>query len=325
MIRSIYFPPQGTRQRDLSQSEMIEALKQPEGLLWVSLEQSDVEDAREILQQTFHFHPLSIEDCQSVDYQPSKVDDFNSYLFMIFHAVSPNPDFRELETIELDLFLGPNYLVSSHHAPQMPPVDAVWKRMERDERVYSNGSDFLCHAILDALVDEYMPILDMMDEEIEWLEDRVLARPDPKILERILSLKHSVMTLRRIVSPQREMINRLSRDDFPQIDRQSRIYFRDIYDHLVRIQDLCESIRDIVSSALDIYLNSTSLRLNEIMKALTIVSTIFLPLSFVAGVYGMNFEHMPELSWLWGYGMVWLIFIAIFTGMIAFFKKHGWF
>ena len=131
------------------------------------------------------------------------------------------------------------------------------------------------------------------------------------------------MTLRRIVSPQRELMNRLTRDEFPMIHRQSRIYFRDIYDHLVRIQDLGESIRDIVSGSLDIYLSSTSLRLNEVMKALTIVSTIFLPMSFVAGVYGMNFLHMPELSW--GYPAVWAVFLLIPVGMISFFKRRHWF
>ena len=325
MVRSIFFPAQGSPQHNLRVDEMVEALKQTDGLLWVSLDKPDPQEAALILKDTFHFHPLAIEDCASQDYQPSKVDDFNSYLFLIFHAVHPDVDFHELQTIELDLFLGPNYLVTTHNTDKMPPVESVWRRMQKDERVYSNGSDFLCHAILDALVDEYMPILDQMDEEIEWLEDRVLAKPEPKTLERILNLKHSVMSLRRVVAPQREMINRLSRDDFPQIDRQSRIYFRDIYDHLVRIQDLSESIRDIVSGALDIYLNSTSLRLNEIMKALTIVSTIFLPLSFFAGVYGMNFEYMPEISWRWGYLMVWLIFASIFVGMITFFKKRGWF
>jgi magnesium transporter len=150
----------------------------------------------------------------------------------------------------------------------------------------------------------------MMDEQIEWLEDKILATPEPKTLERILNLKHTVMSLRRIISPQREVINRLTCDEFPQIDRQSRIYFRDIYDHQVRIQDLSENIRDIV------YLNSTSLPLNVIIKALTIVRTIFLPLSFVAGVYGMNFHYMPELSWKWGYLFVWLVFLSILSGMI---------
>ncbi len=154
---------------------------------------------------------------------------------------------------------------------------------------------------------------------------KCLKSPGIEILERILTLKHSVTALRRIVSPQREVINRLSRDEYQQIDHQAKIYFRDIYDHLVRIQDMSESIRDLVSSALDIYLSSTSLKLNNVMKALTIVSTIFLPLTFLAGIYGMNFHYMPELSWKYGYPLVWILCILISAGMLYYFKKRGWF
>jgi magnesium transporter len=326
MIRSIFYPPKGSPQRDLTPPELLECLNQPDGLLWVSLEKPDSAESDQILRDVFHFHPLAIEDTYTMDYQPAKVDDFVSYLFLIFHAIQPSPDFHNLETMEIDLFLGPNYLVTAYHDPIMPPVDAVWRRLERDERVYTNGSDFLCHAILDALVDDYMPVIDQMDDEIEWLEDQVLARPNPEILERILSLKHSVMAMRRIVGPQREMINRLSRDDFPQIDRQSRIYFRDIYDHLVRIQDLTESVRDIVSGAMDIYLNSTSLRLNEVMKALTIVSTIFLPLTFITGLYGMNFVRLyPDIQWPAGFLFVTITCIVIVFVMLAYFRRRNWF
>jgi magnesium transporter len=254
------------------------------------------------------------------------VDDFGAYLFLIMQALSPEmSDDGQIETTELNLFLGKNYLVTSCQVEIMPPIIKVWNLLVRDERLHLNGSDFLCHAVLDHMVDEYMPLLDKMDEDIEWLEDQVLAKPNPDTLQRILNLKHTIMSLRRIISPQREVVNRLSRDDFPQIDRQSRIYYRDIYDHLVRIQDLSDTIRDIVSGSLDIYLNSTSLRLNEIMKALTIVSTVFLPLSFVAGVYGMNFQYMPEIGWRFGYLMVWLIFLTIFSVMIYYIKKRGWF
>jgi magnesium transporter len=326
MIRSIFYPPKGSPQRDLSASAMHECLQQPDGLLWVSLEKPDTSESEQILRDVFHFHPLAIEDTFTLDYQPAKVDDFIQYLFLIFHAIQPSPDFHNLQTMEIDLFLGPNYLVTSYHTPTMPPVDAVWRRLERDERVYTNGSDFLCHSILDALVDDYMPVIDQMDEEIEWLEDQILAKPNPEILERILSLKHSVMAMRRIVGPQREMINRLSRDDFPQIDRQSRIYFRDIYDHLVRIQDLTESVRDIVTGAMDIYLNSTSLRLNEVMKALTIVSTIFLPLTFITGLYGMNFVRLyPDIQWQAGFIFVTVVCILIVLAMLAFFRRRNWF
>lgn len=327
MIRSIYFPPQGgLAQRDLSSEQILEALKQIDGLLWISLEMPTPAESDLILRELFHFHPLAIEDTESTNYQPAKVDDFLQYLFLVFHAIDPNQPFHELHTMEIDLFLGANYLLTCHNTPTMPPVAALWRRLERDERVYSNGSDFLCHAVLDVLVDDYMPIIDQMDEEIEWLEDQVLAKPNPDTLQRILNLKHSVMSLRRIVGPQREMINRLSRDDYPQIDRQSRIYFRDIYDHLVRIQDLTESVRDIVAGALDIYLNSTSLRLNEVMKALTIVSTIFLPLSFVTGLYGMNFVQLyPHTSWQGGFLFVTLICVVIVAAMLLYFKRRKWF
>jgi magnesium transporter len=325
LIRSILFPNQGEPRYNISIDEMKKFLDRPDSLLWVSLE-NPIEADFAILSDVFHFHPLAIEDCMSNGYQPPKVDDFGTYIFLIMHAVHPDRKLKELETVELDLFLGENFLVtvSDSEAPQ--PVETVFRRLSRDERLAQNGSDFLCHAVMDALVDEYMPIIDLMDDEIEWLEDLVLENPTPKIMQRIISLKHSIVTLRRIISPMREVINRLSRDDFPMIDRQSRIYFRDVYDHLVRIQDLSDTIRDIVSGTMDIYLNSTSLKLNEVMKALTIVSTIFLPLSFLAGVYGMNFTvQAPDYNWPYGMLFFWLLCLAVASGMLLFFKKRGWF
>jgi magnesium transporter len=298
------------------------ALAEPAGLLWVNLERPDEAEANTILKDVFNFHPLSIEDCLSTGYQPPKVDDFGNSIFLIIHALHPGKELSVMETHELNLFLGKNYLVTCYLHDSMPAVDHIWQRLQRDNRLHSNGADFLCHAVLDKLVDEYMPVIDHMDDEIDWLEDQVLAKPNPVTLERVLSLKHSVMALRRILSPQREVINRLARDEFSQIDRQTRIYFRDIYDHLVRIQDLSESIRDIVTGALDIHLSSTSLRLNEIMRALTVVSTIFLPLSFQAGVYGTNFKHFPELEW--GYPWVWLLYIGVAAGFLLYFKHQKW-
>ena len=324
MIRSVLFHKDGSYQKEITMDQVKQAIQTPNGFIWVSLENSDEAEINSVLTDVFHFHPLSVEDCLSHGYQTPKVDDFTDYIFMIAHALRPDSNLESLETMELNIFIGTNYLVTCYRDDAMPPIDSVWHRLDRDNRLYLHGPDFLAHAILDSLVDDYMPILDEMDEQIEWLEDQVLATPEPKTLERILNLKHTVMSLRRIISPQREVINRLTRDEFPQIDRQSRIYFRDIYDHLVRIQDLSENIRDIVSGAMDIYLNSTSLRLNVIMKALTIVSTIFLPLSFVAGVYGMNFHYMPELSWKWGYLFVWLIFLSILAAMIWYIRKNRW-
>lgn len=325
MIRSIYFPPNEKPIRDLEIEKFKDCIKEPEGLLWVILEESSPEEIQSILGNVFHFHPLVIEDCLNAGYQIPKIDDFDDYLFIVAHAIRPEAEIKEETMLELDIFLAANYLVTLSPNPDTPPITKAWALLEKDQRLHQGGSDFLCHGILDILVDDYMPLLDIMEDEIEQLEDQVLSKPKVETLERILALKHSIMVLRHIIWPQREVINRLSRDEFPMIDQKSRIYFRDIYDHIMRIQEMSENIRDIVSGSLDIYLNSTSLRLNEIMKALTIVSTIFLPLSFVAGNYGMNFKFMPELSWPLGYLMVLGIYAAIVGGMLGFFKKRGWF
>jgi len=304
---------------------MTQALANPNGLLWVSIENIAAAEERLILEHIFHFHPLAVEDALSDGFQTPKVDDFGDYIFLVMYGLPITGPLEFEHTQELNIFLGPNYLVTVTHIDCMPAIDKVWERLARDDRLITNGSDFLCHAILDHMVDDFFPLVDHMDNEIETIEDAILANPRPETLARALELKHEIVFLRRIISPQREIINRLSRDNFPMIDRHSRIYFRDVYDHLVRVQDLSESLREVISSVLDIYLNSTSLRLNEVMKALTVVSTIFLPLTFVAGVYGMNFEDMPEISWRWGYLFVWIIFALIFAGMLAYFRKKKWF
>jgi magnesium transporter len=324
MIRSVFCPQNAPRQFDLTPAQMTQALQDPKGLLWVDLEQPTEAEIQTILADTFRFHPLAIEDCLSDGYQAPKVDVFGEYLFIIVHALRPDFPLDHMDTTELNCFLGPNYLVTSFRGQAMSPVQAVWDRLERDERPVERGADFLCYTVLDQLVDEYMPLLDLMDEEVDQLEDEVLVRPKPAVLERILSLKHSILTLRRIIAPQREVMNRLSRDDLPQIMDHHRIYYRDIYDHLVRIHDLSESIRDVVTGTLDTYLSATSNRLNEVMKALTIVSTIFLPLSFVAGVYGMNFDYLPELHWRYGYYLVWGVFILVVASMLWYFRRRGW-
>jgi len=325
MYKLVYYSPDNQIQYDISLSEITQILQSKTGLLWLVLHDANEEELNNILRDIFHFHPLTIEDCLSEGYQTPKLDVFDDYIFMVMHALILDGHFEELLTGELDIFLGLNFVVCTTRNSELPPVSKVWERLLKDERLLSHGADFLFHAILDTLVDDYLPILDKMDDEIDWLEDKVLEKPSPETLQRIISLKHATLTLRRITSPQREIMNKLSRDSMEFITKKYQIYFRDIYDHLVRIQDLAETIRDIVSGTLDIYLSSTSNRLNEVMKALTIVSTIFLPLSFVAGVYGMNFKYFPEINWVNGYLYVWILFFTIFGIMIWYFKKRNWF
>ena len=323
MIRSIYFPSDGVPSYDTKLEDIASRLEQPDGLLWLDLMTPGPDEINSILGKTLKFHPLSIEDCLGDGYQAPKVDDFGDYILIIAQAIIPGNkknNFIPLETHELDIFLGRNFVVTVSQKETSSAVDQTWEHLSTDERLHRNGSDFLCHAILDYLVDEYFPVLEAMDEEIDWLEDQVLSSPRPEILKRILDLKRGAISLRRIISPQREIMNRLSRDEFPFIDEKARIYFRDIHDHLVRIQDISETIRDMVSSALDIYLNSTSLKLNETMKALTILSTVFLPLSFISGVFGMNFLYNPAYSWQEGMPIFILICLSIVVLMVLVFK-----
>lgn len=308
-----------------SLEEITHSLAIEDGFLWVSLESAKEDELNTILGKTFNFHPLAIEDCLSPGYQVAKIDDFTNYIFLITHAIKADEHLDALNPLELDLFLGENYLVTCYTDSEMPAIDKTWELIRRDSRISNNGADFLCHTILDIVVDEYMPLIDRMESEVEWIEDSVMEKPSPATLQRLLALKHSIMSLRRIIAPQREVMNRLSRDEFSQIDPQSLIYFRDIYDHLVRIQDLADIIRDIVSGALDIYLNSTSLRLNEIMKALTIVSTVFLPLSFITGAFGMNFINIPGAQARNGFLIICALLLLLGVGMLLYFKKRNWF
>jgi magnesium transporter len=326
MIHTLLINQKGEMHANLTPEEVRKAVGDPEALIWISLEQPTSHEIDAVLRNGFHFHPLAIDDCLNSGYQTPKVDDFGSYIFIIAHAILFSTDIANIETHELNLFLGSNYLVTVYLNDAMPPVQNLWQALNKDERLTQNGSDFLCHRLLDFLVDDYLPVLDQLDEQIELIEDKVLTSPSTILLGKILDLKHTLMSLRRIISPQREVMNRLSRDGFHMIDEQSKIYFRDLYDHLVRFQDLVESLRDIVSGSMDIYLNSTSLRLNEVMKALTIVSTIFLPLSFVAGMFGMNFSYMiPDWDSPYGYLIFWIICLSIAIGMLVFFKKRRWF
>lgn len=325
MIRTMLIPKSGSPQFDISTEVCKTALADMDNLVWVSLEQPTNDELHQILGDVFHFHPLAIEDCESTGFQTPKVDDYGNYLFIVVMALLADHDRSLLSSEEFDIFLGQNYVVSSFFSPKITAVEKLLTRLQRDERLQTNGADFLCHALIDMIVDDYSPPLEALEDELEALEDRVLAQPQQETLEKILELKHATISVRRVIAPLREVINHLTREDYTMIDHQSVLYFRDIYDHLVRTYDWIDILRDMATNALEVYLNATSLRLNAVMKALTIVSTIFLPLSFVAGVYGMNFHYMPELSWRWGYPLVWVVFLLIAGGMLLFFKKRKWF
>ena len=327
MIRSLYFPKDGNLQTDLNIEEFRTALQDPDGLLWVDFEATPPEDDEPILRDVFGFHPLAIDDALQESHVP-KIDDWVEYIYIVLHAIAfDKSEGGRLDTLELDVFLGKNYMVTHHDQP-IAAIERVWDISHRDERHLLNGADHLLYRLADEVVASYMPVVEEIDDAIDQTEDQVFDRPTPETLEHIFMLKRATLHLRRIIGPQREVLNKLARDDYPVIDSRARIYFRDVYDHLVRLHDITESIRDLVGGALDTYLSVINNRMNEIMKTLTIITTLFMPISFVAGFFGMNFfaPVIPMSVWTRLPAFMIMLIITIVTPAIMFLwvRRRGW-
>ena len=274
------------------------------------------------LGEMFGLHPLALEDVLNTGQRP-KLEQYDQQLF----AVMSLPIWRdeELNTEQVSLFFGTNYLISFYNG-EHDPFEPVRKRLRANgSRLRSRGADYLFYTLLDVIIDQGFPVLEDLGEWIEDLEDDLLNAPSRNILAQIHELKRDLLLLRRMLWPQREVINGLLREDHALVDEATRPYFRDCYDHTVQIMDLFETYRDMAAGMLDVYLSSTSNRLNEVMRVLTVIATIFIPPTFLVGVYGMNFIDMPELHWRYGYLGSWLIIIAMIGGMLLYFKNKKWF
>ncbi len=303
--------------------DLPQLLEDPSAVIWVDME-SPTADDEQILLDVFHFHPLTVEDCRENRHYP-KIEEFEGYIYFIVHGVTADTSSARFNTIELDGFLGRNYVITYHH-DFFRSIANVKQLLRTSPVACQKGPPFLLHQILDQVVDFYSPVLDDFDQRIDQLEDNIfnLKQPNNAILSEIMELKRSVLRLRRISVKQMDILHRMSRGEFSLIPDVMRPFYRDVYDHLVRVVDLSESYRDLISGSLEAYLSVVSNRLNEIMKVLTIFSAIMLPLTFIAGVYGMNFDNMPELHSRYGYFAVLAIMIAVAVGMLLFFKRRGW-
>ncbi len=278
------------------------------------------------LGEQFGLHGLALEDVLNRHQRP-KAEPYGDHLFVV--ARLPG-EAGTGETSQLSVFLGPNWLLSFSDGSEawMSPV---LERLRNDRgRLRGGGADYLLYALLDALVDAYFPVLEQHGETLEQLEDAVLSRPPAEVVADIHDLKHELLTLRRAVWPLRELLNTLIRGDALQVSPQTALHLRDCYDHVIQIMDIVETYREIASGLVDIYLSSQSTRMNEIMKVLTIIATIFIPLGTIAGIYGMNFDpeaspwNMPELGWRYGYPFALGIMIAVAGGLLAWFWRRGW-
>jgi len=327
MIRSLYFTTDGELHTELSQEEISLALQELKGVLWVDFEANPAEADEELLTSIFGFHPLAVDDALQETHVP-KVDDWATYLYIVLSAVEVEKDGDSvLNVLELDVFLGQNYIVT-HHDQLIAAVQRVWDACQRDDRHLQRGVDHLLYRLVDEVVAQYMPVVEEIDEEIDRIEDEIFDSPGPDILARIFSVKRDVLQMRRIIGPQREVLNRLARDDYEVIDARARVYFRDVYDHLVRMHDLTESLRDLIGGALDTYLSVINNRMNDIMKTLTVITTLFMPISFVASFFGMNFFYPIAQTDRWTSLPAFIVTLAIMlflpSMMFAWIRRRGW-
>jgi magnesium transporter len=320
-----YGPDQFVEER-VTNCQQVQALLNKAAITWVNVE--GLGDAATIrtIGDLFHLHPLALEDVVNT-HQRSKAEPYQGHLFIVARMVRLG---ERLETEQVSLFLGPNFVITFLEDPG-DAFDCVRQHLRNAQgKIRASGSGYLAYALLDALVDGYFPVVESYGERLDALEDEVVTRPSRATIAWAHQVKRDLRTLRRAIWPLRETLNALARDQHELIDNETRVYLRDCYDHTVQIIDIVETYRELDADLTDLYLSSLSNRLNEVMKVLTIIATIFMPLSFIASIYGMNFNtqaspyNMPELNWRYGYPFVWLLMILSALGMYVFFRWMQW-
>ena len=322
----VYRHHQNKVEDNVSIEELPAILRDENNVVWIDLEAATTEEEDAVLSNLLHLHPLTIEDCRT-DHSEPKIEEFPDYLYLIVHGVRRDKtSARNFTTKELDLCLGKNFLMTYHHESFLS-IDAVKQQITASPLACQRGAAYLMHQVLDQLIDLYAPVIDGYETYVTKLEDRIFAlkKADNRILSEIVKAKRNTMKMRRIASRQLDILYRLSHGEFPQINEHLLPFYRDVYDHLQRVSDLAENYRDLMSSLMDTYLSVISNKTNDVMKTLTIFSAIMLPLTVIAGVYGMNFDNMPELHTRYGYfGALALMAIVALVLAIYFWRK-GWF
>lgn len=302
-----------------------------ESVSWVDVRGLGNEETWRQLGQVFNLHPLILEDIVNVPQRP-KIEEYGDQLIVIARMVTLRQSKRGFVSEQISLVIGKHYLLSVQEEAKYDCLDVVRERIRTGKGIIrQTGTDYLAYSLLDAMIDGFFPILEFYGEVIEDLENEVVENPTRQTIDRIHKIRRELLMLRRAIWPQRDAINVLIRDGSQLMSEETQIYLRDCYDHAVQILDMVETYRELASSLMDVYLSSISNKMNEIMKLLTIISSIFIPLTFIAGIYGMNFNtdvspfNMPELSWYWGYVVTLLVMLLIAIGMILFFWRKGWF
>lgn len=295
-----------------------------ESVSWVDVQGLGSEDILQRLGEVFKLHPLVLEDVVTVPQRP-KFENYNDQQLLICHMVMTEGKRDGFYTEQVGFVLGSNYVLTVQEESEYDCFDSLRDRIRRNKGVIlCQGAGYLLYCLIDAIIDSFFPVLEDYGERLEELEKEVIRSPSPQTLEKIYELKRELLMLRRSIWPQREAINMLIRENSALIQDEVRVYLHDCYDHTVQVIDMVETYRELASSMMDVYLSSMSNRMNENIRFLTVFSTIFMPLTFIAGVYGMNFEFMPELKWSWGYPFIWLIMLSVAGSLLFYFRRKGW-
>ena len=323
LLRTFLYEEGQGLMNDVPITDLVAKAEQETVTFWIDFPGLDVGELQKI-GKLFNLHPLAIEDLITPQYRP-KIDTYDNGLMIVLRDADVDRIEKNLGALELDLFLGKNFLITVHAEPMECIETAITRLHSSAPRTIGRGPDYLAHTIIDLLVDDNLQILSWLDEEISELEDTIFTNPDKAALQQAAKLRKNIVYLQRILGPQLELIRRLASEESPFIKASLRVYFRDVSDNLARINDLIFTYRELVSTDMAIHQALVSNKLNEIMKTLTIIATIFLPLTFIASIYGMNFEFMPELRSPWGYPVVLGVMAALGGLMFWWFKRRGWF
>lgn len=324
-IRVMAYSPNDFLEEDNFSLQRLSELQSRFSVVWVDITGLGSRELLEDLTQRLKLHPLAMEDVVNV-HQRAKADPFEDYLFVVARMLDNE---NSLSSEQISMFVMKGLIVSFQERPG-DCWDPIRQRMRQARgRVRVCGADFLCYLLLDAIIDSYFPVVDRISEQIDQADDDILRDPDPGHIQQVHEIRSQLLSIRRSIRPHREMLNELIRDDHPLIQQETRIFFRDCYDHVIQVMDLVDTYRELTADLRDFYMSSVSNKMNEVMKVLTIISTIFIPLSFIAGIYGMNFDtdspwNMPELSWTYGYPIILSGMAVLGFGLLFAFYRRRW-
>jgi magnesium transporter len=322
-ITLMSYDPARLEEKELTRIEESFAYKDTPPVSWINIDGLHEVELIEKIGTHFNIHPLTQEDIVNTGQRP-KVENFEDYIYIVIKMLKFDETTGHITSEQVSLILGSHYLLSFQET-EGDVFNSVRERIRKGRlHIRRSGTDYLAYALIDAVVDHYFLMLEKMGEKIEHFEEQLPLQPTPEILQAIYDLKRELVYFRKQVWPIREVLNTWQKAESSIIEEANKVFIRDVYDHTIQVIDTIDSFRDIITGVMDLYMSTVSNKMNEVMKVLTIMATIFIPLTFIAGIYGMNFKYMPELEWKWSYPVLWIVLIAIFLGMMFYFKRKKW-